>query len=231
MQNLVAKLAETARNPWYPVACVGLGVVVGVVADRVYFAVKGQIKSPSKEAVKIGADEMNRLESDIFGDRTQDSTDADAAEDDSEKPQVSENFEKPSMNEIIDYTKYAKKNYKEILKEDDGEAMKSLEVPPMSMIDVISEEDFVKARGNNDGFVTVVGTWFPEERILAGWNDDLMEKPAAENIGDEAVRLLDDGAPAVYVRNRLNSVLYEIISSQSSWEDAMEDAQTLKEEG
>lgn len=224
--DILIRFADVARKPWYPFACIGVGFATGYLTELVMGAVK-DAKSLSAEMAEAGLVNLDAIEE--AGEVREYAEKAAGYLDDGVR-KVSEAFEKPEMDEvvdttkIVDYTRYAKEKLEEIAKPDEGEAMKELEVPPMSMIDVISEEEFLRASGNSDGFVTVVGTWFPDERILAGWDDKLEEKPAAENIGDEAVRLLDDGAAAVYVRNRLVNVLFEVVRSQDSWEDAVADA-------
>lgn len=115
----------------------------------------------------------------------------------------------------VDYTAYSKHGQKEEAEEpvDDG-------------IEVISEEEFVRGTGNLlDGYVSVTGTYFANEKLLAGWDDALDERDVASTVGAEAIsKLEEDGVDAVYVKNERLKVLYEIVKSNEEYEVAAREA-------
>lgn len=124
-------------------------------------------------------------------------------------------FEKPPLT---DYTKYAKAH--PIGGDDDGDRTEeNTEKVDASMFEIISEEEFVAATGNPDGYVTATGTYFPEDGILAGWNNDFEPKDVAGTIGEAAAGMFaDEEVAAVYVRNNGLKVLYEILRGDGAFE-------------
>lgn len=135
-------------------------------------------------------------------------------------------FVKPSLKDYVDYTKFAKeysdKNANEIPKEIIDDAPE--------FISVITEEEFVRDSGNLDGFVSVTGTYFTQDKVLAGWDDEIGEKDIEETIGWKAVRTFDDpSAKAVYVKNDLMKVLYEIVRCDDPYDDAVQESQMNQE--
>ena len=129
---------------------------------------------------------------------------------------VSPSFEKPDISNMVDYTKFFPRDVTEVIsvngqpvgKAEEGEH----EEEDHTMLDIISEEEFVKLSGNLDGYVTATGTFFPDNGVLAGWNDSLEPKDIATTIGDKAAAMFEDeSVGAVYVRNKQLKVLYEVI--------------------
>lgn len=213
------RIFELTTRKWYPVAAgaasVAIGCIAGTVADIVYRKVAVDPEDEYKEmledfryAEKIEL--KNRILSKADNIESED-TDGDV------KPLISTNFEKKPL---VDYTKFSKSNSEKEASDDKTENEDVVPTPAT----VISEEEFVRASGNLDGYTTAIGTWFAQERILAGWNDKLEVKDPEESIGMEAVRLLDDGQASVHVRNTALKVLFEIVLSEFSYEDALEES-------
>lgn len=195
------------KKPYITIpAAIAFGALCGVVADLVYSKVKG-VKDDDVETESTDEEESSEDEEDRYSDE----------DEEQERPQVSFAFKKPSLEEYVDYTKFAR-SYK-----DEEESEEDFEERP-SMIHIITEEEFVRDSGSPEGYASAVGMWFPEEKILAGWNDSLEEKVPAQTIGEEALDILEKGAQAVYVRNDLLKVLYEIVKAEDSWEEAVLDA-------
>lgn len=132
---------------------------------------------------------------------------------------VSPSFEKPDISNMVDYTKFFPHDVTEVVSvngvpvvEVNGHDRVPVEKEDISMLDIISEEEFVKLSGNLDGYVTATGTFFPDNGVLAGWNDSLDPKDIATTIGDKAAAMFEDeSVGAVYVRNKQLKVLYEVI--------------------
>ena len=133
-----------------------------------------------------------------------------------DKRKVSPSFEKPDISKMVDYTKFFPRDVTEVIsvngqpvgKAEEGEH----EEEDHTMLDIISEDEFVKLSGNLDGYVTATGTFFPDNGVLAGWNDSLEPKDIATTIGDKAAAMFEDeSVGAVYVRNKQLKVLYEVI--------------------
>lgn len=132
---------------------------------------------------------------------------------------VSPSFEKPDISNMVDYTKFFPRDVTEVVSvngvpvvEVNGHDRGPAEKEDNSMLDIISEEEFVKLSGNLDGYVTATGTFFPDNGVLAGWNDSLEPKDIATTIGDKAAAMFEDeSVGAVYVRNKQLKVLYEVI--------------------
>lgn len=125
-------------------------------------------------------------------------------------------YQKPDLSEMVDYTKFSKQdNDKD---EPDGKEDKQ------DFVHVISEEDFVRGTGNLDGYVSVTGTWFSQDHILAGWDSELTEKDVSSTVGEKAISLFDDPEiGAVYVRNDLIKVLFEVVRSDDRFDLAYQE--------
>lgn len=124
-------------------------------------------------------------------------------------------YRKPDLSEMVDYTKFAAVQ--------DDEAGKD-EEPEGAFVHLISEEEFVRGTGNSDGYVSVTGTWFAQDHILAGWDNDLVEKDPATTVGEKAVEQFEDpDVGAVYVRNDLLKVLFEIVRSDEDFDLARQE--------
>lgn len=120
-------------------------------------------------------------------------------------------YNKPDLSQLVDYTKYSNDDA-------DGNHVPVSDTNELPGVEIISEEEFVKRTGNLDGYVTATGTWFSQEGILAGWNEDLVEKDPASTVGEKVVEMFEDPTvDAVYVRNDVLKVLFEIVRSDSSF--------------
>lgn len=139
-----------------------------------------------------------------------------------EKAQVSPAFEKPDISNLTDYTKF----FRGSGSDGDGDRAaakmegEEVEEKDASVFEIISEEEFVAAAGNPDGYVTATGTYFVEDGILAGWNESLEPKEVGKTVGSAAIgKFADDpDVDAVYVRNTALKVLYEVVRGEGSYE-------------
>lgn len=132
-------------------------------------------------------------------------------------------FVKPDLNQYVDYTRYQDltKNY------NNADIPKDVpEEPDSDVIHIIDESEFVKETGNEDGYVSVTASYFTQEKLLAGWNEDLVEREPSETVGTKAIEMFDDpSVKAVYVRNDILKVLYEIVRCDDPYEQALAEAQ------
>lgn len=203
------KLARVTSSKWYwpAVAAVSAfaGIGVGILVDRLTAGEEGEdpvdVEEPGKPVV---VSERSSIE----------------------EAEVSSAFRKPDISticrpnsQLVDYTKF----YPEKGTDTDGDAEAEQHQPKpqgASAVEIISEEEFVAATGNDDGYVTATGTFFPDDRILAGWNDKSEPKDVNETIGEEAAALFEDeSVDAVYVRNTVLKVLYEVVRGNGLYED------------
>ena len=192
---------------------VGLGVAVGIAVDRVLEWRRGKkalealydYSYPEEENEDWEEREyleipegVNVVGADTDGDRDiLPSTNPDRAS--------GPLYRKPDLSEMVDYTKFSKKDKKEVAEQEDETA---------AYVHLISEEEFVRGTGNLDGYVSVTGTWFAQDHILAGWDSDLSEKDPSSTIGEKAVEKFEDPEiKAVYVRNDILKVLFEVVRS------------------
>ena len=138
-------------------------------------------------------------------------------------PRVQESmYSKPDLSKLVDYTGFSKKD-------GDGGEHKAADLPG---VEIISEEEFVRGTGNLDGYVSVTGTWFAGECVLAGWDSDLDIKDPAATVGEKAVEMFEDPEiKAVYVRNDVLKVLFEIVRSEEAYDLAVEEAYDAAVEG
>lgn len=140
-------------------------------------------------------------------------------EDDIEERKLSQSklFVKPDLSKYVDYTKYQKHA--------DEEEADDEEQEHEDFIFQITEEEFVRQSGNGDGYVTATATWFTQDHILAGWNDDLLEREPSETVGQESVDMFDDPAvKAVYVRNENLKVLFEVVRCDDPMEEVIQES-------
>ena len=130
-------------------------------------------------------------------------------------------FEKPPMSSMVDYSKF----YGSDQDGDHANVPKTVEemVKDLPGVEIISEEDFVKGTGNlMDGYVSVTGTYFTQEKILAGWDSELEERDIETSVGFKAISLFEDpNVKAVYVRNEVLKVLYEILRCNDPYEETV----------
>lgn len=144
-------------------------------------------------------------------------------------------FVKPDISKMIDYTKYsdaARKygaedvNFANVVMPDDEDAPEAYDDDRFELID---EQEFVKEVGNLNGYVSATGTYFVQDRVLAGWNEDLVEKDISNTVGWRAVRMFDEpDVKAVYVKNHELKVLYEIVRSDDTMESAIEESMKME---
>lgn len=140
-------------------------------------------------------------------------------------------FVKPDISKMVDYTKYSDiaKRYSDdetkagkIVMPDDEDAPEAYDDDRFELID---EAEFVKEIGNLDGYVSATGTYFVQDRVLAGWNEDLVEKDISNTVGWRAISMFDSpDVKAVYVRNHELKVLYEIVRCDETMESAIEES-------
>lgn len=140
-------------------------------------------------------------------------------------------FVKPDITKMIDYTKYsdtARKygaedtNFANVVMPDDEDAPEAYDDDRFELID---EREFVKEIGNLNGYVSATGTYFVQDKVLAGWNEDLVEKDISNTVGWRAIRMFDEpDVKAVYVKNHDLKVLYEIVRSDDTMASAIEES-------
>lgn len=140
-------------------------------------------------------------------------------------------FVKPDISKMIDYTKYSDiaRGYGEsesepakIVMPDDEDAPEAYDDDRFELID---EQEFVREVGNLNGFVSATGTYFVQDKALAGWNEDLKEKDISNTVGWRAIRMFDEpDVKAVYVRNNDLKVLYEIVRGEDTMESAIQES-------
>lgn len=233
------KFSEFAGTVYYKAGSVllaiGAGVAIGFAVDRI-FAKKDEA---CPEELEDGWWEDAFEEDPVLpipeGVNVIDMV-ADTADDLVDKVVNDKMFMKPDISKVIDYTKYSdisrtygnqkEINFDEIVMPSDDDAPDAFDDDRFEIID---EAEFVKEIGNGSGYVSATGTYFVQDRILAGWNDDLSEKDISNTIGWRAVSMFDSpDVRAVYVRNSQLKVLYEIVRSDDSMESAIHE--TLFEE-
>ena len=192
------------------------GVVVGVIVDKI----------ASKKERHVDEPPMHE-DPDFDGDRVDHRvivSTSGYADDGEPVPVIAQAFEKPDISQMVDYTKFSKKTVYGVVEkpEEKGEPGVEPEGKP-SYIEIISEEEFLHATGNEDGYISVVGTWFPEGKVLAGWNEELQLKNVDDTVGWDVISAFDDEETrAVYVRNTNLKVLYEIVRGSGTYEDSAE---------
>ena len=144
-----------------------------------------------------------------------------------EVPEVSSAFKKPNISEVVDYTKFYDNGNEKAEATDKSQGNSDsdgdVSASSYSMFEIISEDEFVASIGNDDGYVTATGTFFPESRVLAGWNEQEEPKDVATTIGEEAVKLFEnEDVKAVYVRNVHLKVLYEVVRGEGLYTGSQE---------
>lgn len=207
MLDLGNHLCRAASSKWYwpAVAAVSAfaGIGVGILVDRLTAEEDGEepvdVEGPDKPVV---VSERSSIE----------------------EAEVSSAFRKPDISELIDYTKFYEsatgKEAGDGGQDEDGDVPTHQFAEQPSVFEIISEDEFIAATGNDDGYVTATGTFFPESRVLAGWNDKAEPKEVKETIGEEAAAMFEDETVgAVYVRNTALKVLYEVIRGVGLYED------------
>lgn len=194
--------------------CVAVGVAAG-------FAAEGVKKLLEKRNVPDKKDELlERMEDKIRSHEehlTELSSEYKNLKDDIKV--VGTDFYKPDISEIVDYTKFSHKG--ETVVAENGEPVDSEKQPDVnapSVFEIISEEEFLRGTGNNDGYTSVAGTWWPDVKILTGWNEEEDEKDPRATIGEEALSMFDDeSVKAIYVRNTHLKVLFEVVRARGNF--------------
>lgn len=204
------------------------GIVVGVIVDKL----------ASRKEQHEGEIPMHE-DPDFDGDRDKCRVIASTngyVDDEEPVPVIAQAFEKPDISQMVDYTKFSKKTVYGVVEkpEEKGEPSHTETISKLpthdgadfdgdreSYIEIISEDEFLRATGNEDGYVSVVGTWFPEDKVLAGWNEELQLKSVEDTVGWDVMSAFDDEETrAVYVRNTKHKVLYEIVRGSGTYEDS-----------
>ena len=138
-------------------------------------------------------------------------------------------FAKPSLAEMVDYTKFysnvpeGESGEEELEESEKGDDEEDLDNPSFV---IISEQEYMNTSA---GTVKADGTYFTQDKLLAGWNESLAEKDISSTIGWKAVHAFDDPAVrSVYVRNLDLMVDYEIVRCDDPFEDVLQE--TLRSE-
>ncbi len=211
-ESFVKFAASKAYAPVVALASVGIGTAVGFLSDKFIFS-KVEDEENGND-IDDWDEEPEEYDLPDIPDGVNEVEDLKSKMDN----ETNKLFVKPDLNNYIDYTKYQDltKNYStDVPKEE----------PVEEFIHVIDEEEFVKETGNEDGYVSVTASYFTQEKILAGWNDDLIEREPSETVGEKSLELFDDpSVKAVYVRNDSLKVLYEIVRCDDSYESALMEA-------
>lgn len=193
-----------------------LGVIAGFAIDRIF---------AKEEACEGDYCEPNEMEDEEDTYKPPKLYEVEGIDDKAQEKKVNDVFVKPDINSMTDYTKYFAKN-KNYNKTDIPKEPEEPENGEDWSV-IITREEFLKSTGNEDGYVSVTGGYFPSDGILAGWNEDLVEKDPHETVGKKAIDQFDDSSvKVVYVRNTKDKVLYEIIRYDDSFEDVVNETKT-----
>jgi hypothetical protein len=203
------------NKPATVLACVCSGIAVGVLVEAVKAARgKRQDNGLSEDVSDYLADHKRHIQEVEREYRTLEET---------MERKVGADFSKPDISELVDYTKFSSPVEKVLT--ENGKPVSETEpqnVNAPSVFEIISVEEFLKGTGNDDGYTSVVGTWFQNDGVLAGWNEQMEEKDPRSTIGEEALAILEDpDIKAVYVKNTHLKVLFEILKSDDSIEDVI----------
>ena len=82
------------------------------------------------------------------------------------------------------------------------------------------------------GMEAHTGTYFLEEGILGGWDEDLEEQDITSDIGNIVADLVvsDGSIRSVYFKKVSDGSVYEVVGSRGRYDEAYEDMQTAKDE-
>lgn len=135
---------------------------------------------------------------------------------------VSEKYEKP---DIVDYTKYSKvvasvlDGMTETADGDGDKPIEEFEENPACTI--ISEKEYLDTVSK---FAKADATYFTKDKILAGWNEDLLEKDIQTTVGWKAIKMFDDpSVMSVYVRNTDLKVDYEVVRCDDLFDEVVQE--------
>lgn len=143
---------------------------------------------------------------------------------------VSSKYEKP---DIVDYTKYSKLvndcieglSKRDETEKADAEESEELEDNPACSF--ISETEYLDTVAK---FAKADATYFTQDRVLAGWNEDLLVRDIPTTVGWKAIKMFDDpSVKSVYVRNSDLKVDYEIVRCDDLFDDVVQEANMLEE--
>lgn len=116
------------------------------------------------------------------------------------------NDEKPSLDEYV----------QEVMNNNRG---KHEETEMPKFVGAITEKMYKE----DDDFEKLTGTYFKNEDILAGFNDDFEEVDPEEIGADAWAYIANSDASSVYFKNEDDSRKYEIIITEDSYDDAYEE--------
>lgn len=232
MNEKIVKLLQ--NTPVVVSACVGIGAITGIAVEltkdvlekRKQKSYSQEVDNLRDEVVRKVQDELQEHKNHIDHIRMEYNT----LRNDTEK-KVGLEFSKPDISELVDYTKFSRKG--EAVVTENGKPVtdeEPQEVNAPTVFEIISVDDFLKETGNGDGYTSVVGTWFPQDGILAGWNENMEEKDPRSTIGEEALAMFDDPeVDLVYVRNTHLKVLFEIMKSSYSFDEVVDELKEAEE--
>lgn len=237
MIEIKQAFTRLARSKAYPIVCIGVGVGIGALTGTAVELVTRHLKERKYEEaldeyypIPEIPEGVNVVEEDSYSETNSDGDVKKVNNELFSKP-LPDDFlnRKRDVEKMVDYTKYSspEKNRNDSEMPKDGEEP----APGKDAFEMIDSDEFVKAMGNQDGYACCTGTYFADDRILAGWNEKLEEKDASKTIGEDAVKALQEGMSSVYVRNTQLKVLFEVIRSDSSFAEAVEDSNWAKAEG
>lgn len=136
---------------------------------------------------------------------------------------VNEKYDKPNL---VDYTRYSKivddlvekaSKKKETETEEDSAEIEE-DNPACSFI---TEKEYLDAVGN---YAKADATYFTTDKLLAGWNEDLVIRDIPSTVGWKAIRAFDDpSVKSVYVRNSDLEVDYEIVRCDDLFDEVVQE--------
>ena len=98
--------------------------------------------------------------------------------------------------------------------ENEDEEEDADKVPPLF---VMSPETYM----NGNWSKKLVATYFPEDDVLAGYDDELEPIPYDEaGFGEFVKAMKDGGQDAVYVGSAVSGIAYELVKADSTYEEA-----------
>ena len=225
MHGIISKLTSKP----YVYGLIGLaGVGVGIGA---YFLVK-RMRNGEEGNDTDGTYFVVRDESGSFPDIPEGINET--SDPDGDEKVVAPMFRKPDISDMVDYTKYKDK----AAEYDTGSKIVDLrdaEVKPAEedvqeddqKFQEIDEETYLDP---SNGMHKVDATYFTQEKILAGWNDDLKERDIDSTVGRACISKFDDpNVKSAYVRNLELSIDYEIVRCDDPFEEALRESLAAEE--
>ena len=152
---------------------------------------------------------------------------------DEDEKVIAPGFRKPDISEMVDYTKYAKMSREYDTAEPDMADLRNAETVNAEEGDdswkfrEITEIEYLDP---SNGMSKVDATYFTQERMLAGWNDELAERDIESTIGSECLKAFDDPkVRSVYVRNLEMGIDYEIVRCDDAYEEVLRESLSAEE--